>query len=82
MKGCPWGRLRSLAAAGQNCFVPCFLVLPIMPDTAQISPGVSPDQHTAPAAPALAEALDAIRVDSQARPEQYLEDTVVPHGGE
>jgi hypothetical protein len=53
-----------------------------MPDTAQISPGVSPDQNTAPAAPALAEALEAIRADSQARPDQYLEDTVVPHGGE
>jgi hypothetical protein len=35
-----------------------------------------------PAEPAVAEAVDAIRMDSAERPEKYLEDTVVPHGGE
>jgi len=32
--------------------------------------------------PALARALAEIRSDSQRRPETYLRDTVVPHGGE
>ena len=39
----------------------------------------------APARPAtvpLREVLDLIRRDSRREPEQYLDETVVPHGGE
>ena len=31
---------------------------------------------------AVAQALAAVRADSQRQPETYLRDTVVPHGGE
>lgn len=56
-----------------------------MPDTAQLlpsAPASTSQPETLPAVPTLAEALAEIRTDSQARPDQYLEDTVVPHGGE
>jgi hypothetical protein len=41
-----------------------------------------PEVGSTVAQPAVAEALDAIRLDSADRPEKYLEDSVVPHGGE
>ena len=42
-------------------------------------------QAPAPARPAavpLREVLDLIRRDSRREPQQYLDETVVPHGGE
>jgi hypothetical protein len=41
-----------------------------------------PQTLTPATSPAVQEALAEIGTDSQARPDQYLADTVVPHGGE
>jgi hypothetical protein len=55
-----------------------------MPETAVNIEPASPSQCAiAPApSPAVQEALAAIWQDSLASPAKYLDDTVVPHGGE
>jgi len=49
--------------------------------TASLLPSAEPTARPLDV-PALALALAEIRGDSQRRPETYLADTVVPHGGE
>ena len=46
------------------------------PSAAPVSPAIPLDPR------ALAQALSGIRSDSQRQPEIFLQDTVVPHGGE
>jgi hypothetical protein len=55
-----------------------------MPESAVNTESASPAQCAiAPApSPALQEALAAIWQDSRSNPATYLDDTVVPHGGE
>ena len=54
-------------------------------DVLSPAPGTQPDaQSTRPQLeePKLLQALAEVRADSQRLSEQYLRDTVVPHGGE
>lgn len=57
-----------------------------MNDLVAVTPksiGVVPEPATRPLAePAVTRALADIAEDSRSQPEDYLRDTVVPHGGE
>jgi len=53
------------------------------PQTSPTTASAAPSPAARPLEPrALAQALAGIRSDSQRQPESFLQDTVVPHGGE
>lgn len=73
-----------LPAAGRaSCFELAIVRVTNMPEIDLDSVTNEETLSAVPAtAPAIEEALSAIRTDSMAAPGQYLDDTVVPHGGE